>query len=154
MQNWPAVLLALLILAGPAQAEDDVAGLPFPDPQCAKPDLGSIKVPKLTEAHGGYDYSGPVGSYNSKVTAYNRAAEAYNSCIHAYIDSANLETRKIQDQANSDIRRITDKANALMGAIHAKVDRAISEANDFARAQETSTGALGAAPADRPLRHQ
>lgn len=152
MNKTTAASLALLIVAASAQAEDDVPGIP--DPTCTKPDLGSIKVPKLAEAHGAYDYSGPVGSYNSRVTAYNRAAEAYNSCIHAYIDSANLETRKIQDQANSDIKRITDKANASMGTIHAKVDRAISEANDFARAQETSTGALRAAPADRPLRHQ
>jgi len=155
MKKTAGAVLALLTLAGLAQAEENVPVVPFPDPQCTKPDLESIKVPKLTAEHGHYDYSAPMGSYNSRIKAYNQAAEAYSSCIHAYVESANLATKRIQDHANADVKRITDNANATMSAIHAKVNRAISEANDVALAQNTSTDALRTPPETRPPpRHQ
>ena len=154
MNKSAAALLTFLTLAGPVQAEDNVPEVPFPDSHCTKPDLESIKLPKLTAEHGHYDYTTPVGSYDSRIKAYNKAAAAYHSCIHAYVESAGIQTKKIQDQANAEVKRITDIANASMSAIHAKVNTAILEENNFALAQEAATAALREAPDTRRLRHQ
>ena len=141
MKKTAAVMLALLSLAGPAQAEENVPVVPFPDPQCTKPDLNLIKPPELKHVGNMY-HLGPVGSYNSRVKAFNRATEVYASCIHTYVEDANREVERVQNQANSDMKRIRDNANATMAAIQDKIRKAVAEGNDFVAEQN----AMAAAP--------
>lgn len=127
--------------AGRAQPAEVPPAAAYPDPQCTKPDLSLIKPPKFTHDGNMYD-SGSVGSYNSRVKAFNRATEAYASCIHAYVENANHEVERVQNQANSDMKRIKDNANAAMAAIQDKIRKAVAEGNDFVAEQNAMAAAL------------
>jgi hypothetical protein len=137
------VVLATISIycADVAVAQDADRMQPYPDPQCTKPDLGLIKPPKLGDVTDD-TYNARARAYNSHVKEFNRTSEAYRTCVHAYIGNANREVKRIQDQANADLKRVTDNSNAAMDAVQGKVKQAISDLNDFARAEESAMAAL------------
>ena len=139
--------LAFVIVAccnanpGKAQTADLPAAAAYPDPQCTKPDLGLIKPPKLGDVTDD-TYNARARAYNSHLKEFNLASEAYDSCIHAYVEGANREVDRVQNQANSDMKRIKDNANAAITAIQEKSRKLVAEGNDFAAQQNAMAAAL------------
>jgi hypothetical protein len=126
---WALVLGAITIFyanAGSAQVADRIHEMAYPDPQCAKPDLGLIKPPELGDVTDAA-YNARARAYNFHIKAFNQASEAYRACVHAYVDNANREVKRIQDQANIDLKRITDNSNEAIDTVQGKVKRAISD---------------------------
>src|ERR1700722_17862331 len=115
-------------LPAAAQGQGDAA---YPDPQCPRPEVKLLK-PAYTHT-GNIEDSGPVGSYNSKVKTYNREAQDYDACMHAYIDGANVELKRVQDDANQRIRQVSESANARLKLIEAKVTAAVQDANQVSQ---------------------
>jgi hypothetical protein len=111
-----------------AQGQGDAA---YPDPQCPRPEVQLLK-PAYTHV-GNIEDSGPVGSYNTKVKAYNSEAQAYDACMHAYIDGANVELKRVQDDANQRIHQVSESANTRLKLIEAKVSAAIADANQVSQ---------------------
>jgi len=129
-----ALAFAAALCARSAMAQE--AAAPYPDPECGRPDLASIKPPASNND------AAQVSIYNAKVKTFNREAKAYNACIHAYVDSANQEVTRIHDKAGEDQKRLAENANAAMKAVQDKIQRATAEANAITAAQES-----GGAPA-------
>ena len=115
-------------LPAAAQGQGDAA---YPDPQCPRPEVKLLK-PAYTHV-GNIEDSGPVGSYNSKVKTYNREAQTYDACMHAYIDGANVELKRVQDDANQRIRQVSESANTRLKLIEAKVAAAVADANQVSQ---------------------
>ena len=134
----PKTLTALAFTAalGAHSAMAQEAATPYPDPECGRPDLASIKPPASNND------AAQVSIYNAKVKTFNREAKAYSACIRAYVDSANQEVTRIHDKAGEDQKRLADNANAAMKAVQDKIQRATAEANAIIAAQES-----GGAPA-------
>ena len=128
--------LAFVATLGAHSAMAQDAAAPYPDPQCVRPDLASIKPPASNND------AAQVSIYNAKVKTFNREAKAYNICIRAYVDSANQEVTRIHDKAGQDQKRLAENANAAMKAVQDKIQRATAEANAIIAAQES-----GGAPA-------
>jgi hypothetical protein len=118
-------------LPAAAQAQGEAGAAAYPDPQCPRPDVKLIK-PAYTHV-GNLEDSGPAGSYNEKVKLYNRQAQDYDSCMHAYIDGANVELKRVQDDASQRIRQISESANGRLKLIEAKVGAAVAEANQVSQ---------------------
>ena len=129
-----ALALILTLYAHFAMAQD--AAAPYPDPQCVRPDLASIKPPASNND------AAQVSIYNAKVKTFNREAKAYSACIRAYVDSANQEVTRIHDKAGQDQKRLAENANAAMKAVQDKIQRATAEANAITAAQESGGAAL------------
>ena len=108
----------------------------MPQAECRR-----INKPQTHYDAGGFD-AGAVGSYNSRVKAFNKQAAAYNSCMRAYIDTANGDVKRIQEQANADLKQLTDRANASMKAIQDKIRQAAGDANGVATAMDQETARL------------
>jgi hypothetical protein len=53
--------------------------------------------------------------------------------MHAYIDGANVELKRVQDDANQRIREVSESANARLKLIEAKVAAAIADANQVSQ---------------------
>lgn len=68
-----AVITFTSVNAGMAQVSEAAPSTAYPDPQCTKPDIKSIKPPKLNDARDAGD-----------VAAYNAGARAYNSEVKAF----------------------------------------------------------------------
>ena len=126
--SMACVFGVIFCLPAVAQGQGDAA---YPDPQCPRPEVKLLK-PAYTYV-GNVEDSGPVGSYNSKVKAYNREAQDYDACMHAYINGANAELKRVQDDANQRIRQITESANTRLKLIEAKVAAAVNEANQVSQ---------------------
>jgi hypothetical protein len=113
------------------QGEASATAVGYLDPQCPRPEVELIKP---AYAHvGNIEDSGPTGSYNAKVKVYNREAQDYDSCMHAYIDGANAELKRVQDDANQRIRQISESANTRLKLIEAKVAAAVEDANQVSQ---------------------
>lgn len=129
---------------GLAQSAQAVPATAYPEPQCTKPDLKSIKPPKLNDAGDPGDvaaYNARARAYNSQVKAFNQTFATYRSCVQTYVETANREVKRIQDQANADLKRITENSNAAMDAIQDKIKRVTAGLNDLVRDEENSTAA-------------
>jgi hypothetical protein len=132
-------LVAMLVVAAAictmpknvvAQPEASAPPTQYPDPQCHRPNVKLIK-PEYSQV-GNTVSSGAVGSYNALVKTYNREANAYNACMHSYIDNANSELKRIQNDANEKIKQITDGANTRLKSVEGKIAQAVSDANGVA----------------------
>jgi hypothetical protein len=111
-QRFMALAFGLIFcLPAAAQGQGDVgaATTDYPDPQCPRPEVKLLK-PGYTHTSNLED-SGPAGSYNDKVKVYNSEAQAYDACMHAYINGANAELKRVQDDANQRIHQISESAN-------------------------------------------
>ena len=126
-----SAVICLATAAAQGQGNASSANSDYPDPHCPRPEVQLIK-PAYTHA-GNIEDSGPVGSYNSKVKAYNREARDYDACMHAYIDSANVELKRVVTDANERIRQINDAANARLKLIEVKIAAAVQDANQVAQ---------------------
>jgi len=140
-----------------AQVAETVPTTAYPNPQCAKPDVKSIKPPKLTDETDLPDtrlsrghqhiaqqwvreadaaevaaYNARARAYSSQAKAFNQTSATYRSCIQSYVENASREVKRIQDQANADLKRITDNSNAAIDTIQAKIKQAVAELNDLA----------------------
>ena len=121
----------VLSIAAQGQDQTNTLASDYPDPHCSRPEVKLIK-PAYTHI-GDIVNSGPVGSYNAKVKIYNREAKDYDFCMHTYIDNANAELKRTQNDANAQIRLITDEANARLKLIEAKIAAAAQDANQVAQ---------------------
>lgn len=127
--------------AGTAQPADIAPVAAYPDPQCAKPDLGLVKLTQLGDVTDAM-YNARARAYNAHIKQFNQASQAYASCIHAYVEGANREVDRVQNQANSDIKRIKDNANAAMAAIQDKIRKLVAEGDALAAEQSAMAAAL------------
>ena len=125
-----ALSIGLATVAARAQGDANIAS-DYPDPHCARPEVKLIK-PGYT-GKGNIEDSGLAGAYNQKVKIYNREAQDYDSCMHAYIDGANVELKRVQNDANAQIRLVSDTANTRLRLIEGKVAAAIRDANQVAQ---------------------
>ncbi len=132
-----ALAFAVAVSAGTdcAMAQDAVPAPAWPDPQCTQPDLNSIKPPMSNND------SAAVSIYNAKVKSFNTQAKAYNICINAYVESSNLESKRIHDQASIDQKRLAENANASMKTVQDKMQKALADARAISAAQENGTTA-------------
>jgi hypothetical protein len=124
MEGWDMrKKTAALIIAFVACAQNAMAqGSDYPDPQCVKPDLDSVKPPQasnLLDQSEAASYNVKVRAYNAKMKTFNQASKDYSACIHAYIDKADRDAQHIQDQANAAIKSINAKMQAAATSLNA-----------------------------------
>ena len=93
----------------------------YPEPHCTKPQVNLVAPTTLN------DQFGSVGQYSAKVAKFNRDFKAYSACMHAYIDKANVDAKRIQDEAAADMKRITERANLSTKDIQDKAAQASAE---------------------------
>jgi ElaB/YqjD/DUF883 family membrane-anchored ribosome-binding protein len=139
-----AIITCSCPTVGMAQVAETVPTTAYPNPQCAKPDVNSIKPPKLTDGTDAAEvaaYNTRVRAYSSQAKALNQTSATYRSCVQSYVENASREVKRIQDQANADLKRITDHSNAAIDTIQAKIKQAVAELNDLAT-HANSTAAL------------
>lgn len=134
-RTYGAIAAVMFLLHAGQTAAQTPSPNAYPAPRCTPPKFQVL--PQAEDAKNTSTDAAKAALYEIEVKQFNREALAYHACLRKYIEAANQEAKRIQDQTDAEVKKITDNANASIATIHEQISKATADIKNASTAPES-----------------